>query len=1049
MAMMKTSYTDSTNVTNRASGTHVKKALSILVLLMTVFAMFASVAASRIQREAKADIISHIFCTWGTDNPEDSEGDGKKNDDYNPSPVRMMYQISQTEDLQKNLVYKSQVGAESVDANHSWPNVMTGKDFDAATLDIVNTQNHTDKKYTPYDLFGFAGLKWSGYQGEWNWIKVYYCGSNGKGDDEKAPEDQKLNLYYPGRNRPKDQYADRFNSQDPRVQLRSASSIGIFFNNLTLNIANTLFTITKSIVALNNVFIQKSMSNVADDLGFDKIASSIMVNLVNGLFLPLMGLMMVMTAMYIAYYGLLKRQFHKAVTSLAKALVCVFAAFIILAMPTTVANLPNDIGIVLQYFVMAATSNTISGSSNDMCATDSTVANVTSDKGLEPFKNGRVNNEGISKWMSSLSEDMSRSLTCEYWNIFAVMPWTLGQYGTNMDQLYAKGKAPQGKAELNPKGSQGDWVGLAAVPLGNNQVANNWGLYQISAQSETHIPSTIADAKDGKIEKKQGENPYTNIEQVYKSGRRIDQTAGDWWRVVDALSGWDTMSNEDEDPDAATSDQSGGLKKMIEWARKTAADDSHGYSQVRRMGNPDYDCSSFVSFALKHAGFNVNVFSTANEAAELKKAGFKEITKDVNIKTGDNMLPGDIVMSSSHTEIYLGDHKSIGAHMDENGGITGAQGGDQKGDEISEDNYSGNYTQAFRLGDGMPDSGTSFAASNDLLRYQKKDGADTTEYWNAWIGANSMARIMTALMSMVGLIAILIPLLLGAAIVVLSVASVIVVAFIPVVLLFGMWAGKGDQIISQYIQLIWSLITKRVAYGGVYMIVLILTSKIMGSITGNFGYMKSILLTVLFSIAIYKNRTKLVDLFMKGMGAASNATANRIGAKMVGGAKAVGKSVGSIGVGGALGVVHKKKLYEKDAQGNYKLDKWGNKIQARDANGKRQYARLGDTTKKGKPRNKVSRAFHGMTQGMGSSVKSQMNMLTQRSDVLRQIRQTDDEVHGTGQGTRFCVICNQSKDPGEVQEYDAGDVCESCAEEWGIYSNDDLLNWKRDNGLPF
>ena len=90
-----------------------------------------------------------------------------------------------------------------------------------------------------------------------------------------------------------------------------------------------------------------------------------------------------------------------------------------------------------------------------------------------------------------------------------------------------------------------------------------------------------------------------------------------------------------------------------------------------------------------------------------------------------------------------------------------------------------------------------------------------------------------------------------------------------------------------------------------------------------------------------------------------------------------------------------------------------------------------------------------MTQGMGSSVKTQWNMLTQRSDVLRQISQTNDEVHGNGRGTRFCVVCNQSKDPGEVQEYDAGDVCDSCADEWGIYSNDDLLNWKSENGIPF
>lgn len=1046
-----------------------RKVVSIVMLLLVVFSTVSSFAASKIQAQANADIVSHLFCTWGTDNPsapdestsatesapKDKNGkvDWKNDADYNPSPVRMMYQISQTEDLQKNLVYKSEVGAETEDANNSWPNVLTGKDFNKAALDIVNSKNETATKYTPYDLFGFAGLKWTGYQGEWNWIKVYYCGASGTGDDEKAPEDQKLNLYYPNRNRPKDQYADRFSTQDPRVQLKGASTFGIFSNNFTLNIANFLFSITKSIVALNNVFIQKSMSNVASDLGFDKIAGTIMVNLMNGLFLPLMGFMMVLTAMYMAYYGLLKHQYRQALTSLAKSILCIFAGFIMLAMPTTVANLPNDVGIILQYFVMAAANGTVTGSSNDMCSTDSTVANIVEDNGLEPIKNGKVNTEGISKWMSNIGNDMSRTMTCQYWNIFAVMPWTLGQYGTDMDNLYAKGKAPEGKRELNPKGTQGDWVGLAAVPLGNKQVANNWALYQISTQTGTHIPSTISDPKDGKIKTPDGEEPFDNIEQVYRSNRRIDQTVGDWWRVVDALSGWDTMSNDDEDPaDASTSEQSGGLKKMIDWARKTAADDSHGYSQNHRLGNPDYDCSSFVSFALKAAGFNVNVFSTHNEASELKKAGFKDITNSVNIKTGDKMLPGDIVMSSAHTEIYLGDGKSIGAHHDENGGIAGSQGGDQKGDEISEDHYSGNYTQVFRLGDGMPDSETSFAASNDLLRYQKKDGADTTEYWNAWIGANSLARIMTALMSMVGLIAIFIPLLLGMSIVVLSVASVIVTAFAPVVLLFGMWAGKGDRIISEYLQIIWSIITKRVAYGGVYMIVLIITTRIMGSVTGNFGYMKSILLTVLFGIAIYRNRQKLVDLFMRGLSSANNATVNRIGAKMTNGAKNIAKAGTVIGAGGALGVVRKKKLYEKDEKGNYKLDKFGNKVAARDANGKVKYARKGDTTKNGKKvNNRFSRAIHGAAQGMGEAAKTQINMGIQRHNGTRQLAQANQAFNDRKRGdrNRFCVICNEEKKAADVQQYDAGDVCNNCADMYGVYSNEDLVNWLKDNGMPF
>lgn len=58
----------------------------------------------------------------------------------------------------------------------------------------------------------------------------------------------------------------------------------------------------------------------------------------------------------------------------------------------------------------------------------------------------------------------------------------------------------------------------------------------------------------------------------------------------------------------------------VEWAKNIAADDSHGYSQPRRNGNPDYDCSSLVYYALKQAGLDVgsSAFSTANEGTVLE-----------------------------------------------------------------------------------------------------------------------------------------------------------------------------------------------------------------------------------------------------------------------------------------------------------------------------------------------------------------------------------------------------------------------------------------------
>ena len=55
----------------------------------------------------------------------------------------------------------------------------------------------------------------------------------------------------------------------------------------------------------------------------------------------------------------------------------------------------------------------------------------------------------------------------------------------------------------------------------------------------------------------------------------------------------------------STTSSSNTTTSWVEWAKNIAADDSHGYSQPRRNGNPDYDCSSLVYYALKQAGLDV------------------------------------------------------------------------------------------------------------------------------------------------------------------------------------------------------------------------------------------------------------------------------------------------------------------------------------------------------------------------------------------------------------------------------------------------------------
>ena len=89
----------------------------------------------------------------------------------------------------------------------------------------------------------------------------------------------------------------------------------------------------------------------------------------------------------------------------------------------------------------------------------------------------------------------------------------------------------------------------------------------------------------------------------------------------------------------STTSSSNTTTSWVEWAKNIAADDSHGYSQPRRNGNPDYDCSSLVYYALKQAGLDVgsSAFSTANEGTVLEKAGFErhDWTKVSELQSGD------------------------------------------------------------------------------------------------------------------------------------------------------------------------------------------------------------------------------------------------------------------------------------------------------------------------------------------------------------------------------------------------------------------------------
>ena len=172
-------------------------------------------------------------------------------------------------------------------------------------------------------------------------------------------------------------------------------------------------------------------------------------------------------------------------------------------------------------------------------------------------------------------------------------------------------------------------------------------------------------------------------------------------------------------------------QQMESWAK----DDSHGYDQRYRWGEKgDYDCSAAVIQAWENAGVPVKsngATYTGNMKRVFLQNGFKDVTNSVNLATGAGLKRGDVLLNeANHTALYLGNGQEAEASINEFGGVTGGQPGDQTGREFlirSYRNYPWDCVLRYVGEDDAPD----FYSGINITFEEIKLGSKCRSVWTA------------------------------------------------------------------------------------------------------------------------------------------------------------------------------------------------------------------------------------------------------------------------------------------------------------------------------
>lgn len=839
-------------------------AATVLFALVALMLALGSTVASTATMKAEAfDPVKFVACFFGED-----------------SMPANIYQLTQSSDMQFAFLSKSHAGSgeDDVAGGLNWALELSGMDFQKVNEDIIGTkltelgsdreeeeseETPTDEEgeesfnkgsqVNPYDRFGFAGLEFSNYSGEWKYMMVDACGDG-------EPTDPKANAYYEDRLEPRSVWEDIDNSPDPRTDRFTTNVWVVYWGAFVTLLANLIFWGTKFIVAATLSFVNFSFTDITKTMGINKLLGAedgLFTVLFNGVYFPLLVVVFGLVAIRLIFIGIVRARVGESLRSLLGSLLVFFVGIVVSVNPMFFVELPNKVAVVGQSIVVTAMNSSLAGGTG-LCETDigSSDVNLT-DSEVEEGKE--------VDFLTEAATNMRSSIGCQFWQTFAFDPWSEGQWGTDWNHLWANDKtpewAPDGSEELGNE--NGDWVGEADVPMGNDTVLNNWALFQISTQTNAHSPLNHS----GELSK-------------YTSG-----VANDWWRIVDATSNY----QEEEFTDTVTTGSGSSTGGPGAWGGH-----ENGKIPEDELAEIPWASGQFLreDAAEKLKAMNDEFRSEFGKDISITDA-YRDYDTQVRLKKEKPNLaakPG----TSNH---------GWGLALDLGGGINNWNTPERDWMVENASKYGWVSPDWAQPGNGKEepwhwefgsDGGTSGGGTTTSeVSYDKpKNGMQVTDEWDTWSGANPANRLWTASSSLlIASIGMLGPLVFGLMACVYAIGVGLVMAFAPVAFLMGAWGGRGMNMFVEWGKLLLKMTIARIVAGLLLVMAVVFTNAAI-QLMDDVSWWRGIFMMVLLTVVLIKGRHRIIDaISASGIAASSfDATAQR----MSSGFKRTGQTAGRL-----------------------------------------------------------------------------------------------------------------------------------------------------------